>query len=458
MGNICMNTMSLDPDADEYLMIGAPFQDLLENNNKTYESEQSSNKSSHIKERGIFPTKRGSLGARMYKAIDADVHQDNDSSNDIIINSDERFSVDESRPKLSSQDDLYVNVNYGGSLVGNGNGSGSFSVTTTANTTGSQVQTGTSGTPSSPMHPSRLHNMYSPRRRQRSASFGSQSDAGDSSYGWFEDTDSPMVSYSKELNSLQISHQQRAVPASDTPLYILETELETQKLWHQTAGRRPKQPENERKYFEKLWEEQLQKSQAVKEARDNPSSITHNHSDVSNNNKDGTREEVLYKGRGPFSNAVTKAFDKDKNSFELLTLQLPRFKIKKDIHGSTYCCYLVVIAVNGISYGVWKRYSEFEAFAKKIESINAGDLNSIDKEDLAVAAGSKNAHMYGKPFNNSILSWQCLLNKKNWFRCIDKDYIALKCFLLERFMHDILFESNSPDLLFGFLSIKSIVE
>ena len=86
MGNICMNTMSLDPDADEYLMIGSPFQDLLENNNKTYESEQSSNKSSHINERGIFPTKRGSLGARMYKAIDADVHQDNDSSNDVIIN------------------------------------------------------------------------------------------------------------------------------------------------------------------------------------------------------------------------------------------------------------------------------------------------------------------------------------------------------------------------------------
>ena len=94
----------------------------------------------------------------------------------------------------------------------------------------------------------------------------------------------------------------------------------------------------------------MQKSQAVKEARDNPSSITHNHSDVSNNNKDGTREEVLYKGRGPFSNAVTKAFDKDKNSFELLTLQLPRFKIKKDIHGSTYCCYLVVIAVNGTKF------------------------------------------------------------------------------------------------------------
>ena len=80
----------------------------------------------------------------------------------------------------------------------------------------------------------------------------------------------------------------------------------------------------------------------------------------------------------------------------------------------------------------------------------------MDESDYIIATGSKNAHIYEKPFNNSMLSWQCVLNKKNWFRCIEKDYIALKCFLLERFMHDVLFESNSSDLLFNFLNMKTI--
>lgn len=85
-------------------------------------------------------------------------------------------------------------------------------------------------------------------------------------------------------------------------------------------------------------------------------------------------------------------------------------------------------------------------------------MENIDEKDYDTATISKNAHVYGKPFNNSVLSWQCMLNKKNWFRCIEKDYIALKCFLLERFMHDVLFESTSPDLLFDFLNMKTIFE
>lgn len=85
-------------------------------------------------------------------------------------------------------------------------------------------------------------------------------------------------------------------------------------------------------------------------------------------------------------------------------------------------------------------------------------------------------HSLNKTYKNALLSWQCLLNRKRWFRCLDKvklapgsesyvshtlifssrsqDYISLKCFLLERFIQDLLFESSSPDLISDFLGLE----
>lgn len=63
-------------------------------------------------------------------------------------------------------------------------------------------------------------------------------------------------------------------------------------------------------------------------------------------------------------------------------------------------------------------------------------------------SGSQNS------YKNAMLSWQCLLHKKRWYKCLDKDYLSLKCFLLERFMHDLLFESNDPIIVSDFLGLK----
>lgn len=56
-------------------------------------------------------------------------------------------------------------------------------------------------------------------------------------------------------------------------------------------------------------------------------------------------------------------------------------------------------------------------------------------------------------YKNSLLSWQCVLQRKKWFRCLECDYLSLKCFLLERFIHDVLFESPSPKLISEFLGL-----
>ena len=57
---------------------------------------------------------------------------------------------------------------------------------------------------------------------------------------------------------------------------------------------------------------------------------------------------------------------------------------------------------------------------------------------------------------NAITSWRLLKKRKRWYRCLDAGYLSLKVFLLERFLHDILFESSSPQLLRDFcLGTKS---
>jgi hypothetical protein len=52
---------------------------------------------------------------------------------------------------------------------------------------------------------------------------------------------------------------------------------------------------------------------------------------------------------------------------------------------------------------------------------------------------------------NAITSWRLLKKRQRWFRCLDAGYLSLKVFLLERFLHDILFESTSPNLLRDFV-------
>lgn len=38
-------------------------------------------------------------------------------------------------------------------------------------------------------------------------------------------------------------------------------------------------------------------------------------------------------------------------------------------------------------------------------------------------------------------------------RCLDVDYLILKTFLLERFLHDFIFESRSPNTVREFLGV-----
>jgi len=276
------------------------------------------------------------------------------------------------------------------------------------------------------------------QQKRRSDSGSSSEDA----FGWFEDFDSPR----HESSSIEINAKRKSstVPTSKPPFYILESSLETQKLWYQTAGKRPKQPEAERKYFESLWEENLKNSIALGHV-------------VQENLKDWTSlrrskyeevdplEEVWFKGHGSFSNAVSRAFlvTLDWDRVITVTIQIPRFKIASLKNGEARASFLVVVSINGVHYGRWKSHSEFRTLADKIQITHDSSIANTPCADICTSS-----------FRNSILSWQCVLHRKPWFRCLDKEYLALKCFLLERFMHDVLFESHTPELLSAFIGVQ----
>jgi hypothetical protein len=85
-------------------------------------------------------------------------------------------------------------------------------------------------------------------------------------WGFFEDFE-PSTPNKRKGDDGSIDDEQpiqRALslppPATAAPMYVLESTLATQQLWYSTAGLRPKQPEQERAYFENLWKRNFKDS------------------------------------------------------------------------------------------------------------------------------------------------------------------------------------------------------
>lgn len=294
-------------------------------------------------------------------------------------------------------------------------------------------------------------------------------------YGWFEDFE-PSDGVQRTL-SFEFSRQplQKALslppPVTEPPLYVLESSLETQQLWYSTAGRRPKQPQQEREYYENLWRKNFENS-SVKYKHDTTSLASSSSASAGGSNAPDAslsgharsvstdsptpapkrskfqqgddiippseiKGEVLYRGKSPFSNSVSKSFLDE--YVASMTLHMPYYRICRGLSGEIYAEYLIKVTIGGnapLTFGIWKRHSDFRAFADIINTIN-------------IRSGSDN-----NVFKNALLSWQCVLQRKRWFRSLDKDYLALKCFLLERFMHDVLFEAQSPAIINKFLGLS----
>lgn len=245
-------------------------------------------------------------------------------------------------------------------------------------------------------------------------------------------------------------------PVTEPPFYILESSLETQQLWYSTAGRRPKQPAQEREYFERLWKANFEASSVhYKEPVDlsggteissNSSNINQPENHLSKKSRIKVRDtihvsefngEVLYRGKAPFSHSVSKSFtDRHVSS---MTIHIPSYRIFRSCSNSALRAeFLVVVSLGSpstVTFGVWRRHSDFSNLAKSLQELNT-------------KSGQSNV------FKNALLSWDCVLQRKRWFKCLDTDYLSVKSFLLERFMHDLLFESQTPSLISSFLGLE----
>ena len=299
-------------------------------------------------------------------------------------------------------------------------------------------------------------------------------------WGFFEDIDPPdekKYFSDEELYCERKIHKALSLPPpiTEPPSYILESSISTQKLWYMTAGRRPKQPDDERKEIEKVWMENFKASNVNYENNNDNKKVNKptivksiSASQYANlqlmnkripvpkhgNNFDTidqieevdeiARQEfnvdIVLRGYQPFSNSVSKSFSLNigpaTETVSSITLQIPRFRViqnRKD--DNTYAEYLVVITLGGynkVKFGIWRRFSDFNDLAKKVEENFKDNICN---------------------YSNSILSWKCIIQRKRWYRCLDKEYLGFKCFLLERFLHDILFESNTSTIISEFLAI-----
>lgn len=242
------------------------------------------------------------------------------------------------------------------------------------------------------------------------------------------------------------------LPLTEPPSYILEAPLTSQHLWYTTAGTRPQQPAEERQRLEQIWTENFVSSNIqYPESVLAPPSRSEAKAERLQSLKAEFHEEVKGRGKGPFSNAASKSFMN--HCISNMTIQVPRFKVVRPLQSansvsrgsssravsvsSTYfhAQFLIVISLGSVPHGVWRRHSDFKELFYKINRLNntPGPNHGI--------------------YKNTTLSWQCVLSRQRWFRCLEKNYLSLKCFLIERFMQDLLFESPSPDLINEFLGL-----
>ncbi len=117
-----------------------------------------------------------------------------------------------------------------------------------------------------------------------------------------------------------------------------------------------------------------------------------------------------------------------------------------------YAQFLVIYREGSIrdTIGVWKRYSDLQELSKKVTQLNDGCAAVIaNMSPLAVAEEHEVEHL-----PNAITSWRLATKRQRWYRCLDAGYLSLKVFLLERCLHDILFESSSPNLLRDFVGVE----
>jgi len=162
--------------------------------------------------------------------------------------------------------------------------------------------------------------------------------------------------------------------------------------------------------------------------------------------------KVLLKEDNMYGTTVSKTFTHSTNGVRLtetVTISIASYRVvsvfdlSKRRRTETYAQFLVIFARGGFknTKGKWKRHSDFK---KLFERCSGGDDSWCSGVNVENVRGSDDENPY---LPNALCSWKLLSQRKRWFRCLNPEYLCLKAFLLERFLHDVLFESRRTNLL-----------
>lgn len=175
---------------------------------------------------------------------------------------------------------------------------------------------------------------------------------------------------------------------------------------------------------------------------------------------------VLLRGPNAFGTTVSKSFARPSRNggpisgVDTVNISIASYRVVESKKYGKYAQFLVIYREGSIrdTIGIWKRYRDFEELAQKVTQANEGctaviasiaPLQTVAAAKTSFRGGADDAETDQLP--NAVTSWCLLKKRKRWYRCLDAGYLSLKVFLLERFLHDILFESSSPQLLRDFV-------
>jgi hypothetical protein len=165
--------------------------------------------------------------------------------------------------------------------------------------------------------------------------------------------------------------------------------------------------------------------------------------------------KVLIRGDNVFGTTVSKSFPRYAEpsgpiaGVDTVNISVASYRVVESKKYGKYAQFLVIYREGSIrdTIGLWKRYRDFERLAQIVTHSHEGCASAIaNMSPLAVTEEPETEHL-----PNAITSWRLLKKRQRWYRCLDAGYLSLKVFLLERFLHDILFESSAPQLLREFV-------
>jgi len=190
----------------------------------------------------------------------------------------------------------------------------------------------------------------------------------------------------------------------------------------------------------------------------------HHHTLVNKKVKGGDEESdltVVVRGDNVFGTTVSKSFgraDREGRAYDeidTVSISIASYRVVESKKHGKYAQYLVIFCDGNFrnTVGVWKRYSDFSELSRQVSQGHADSCRTVVASLGPLAVTTDDTEVEVLP--NAVTSWQLLKKRQRWYRCLDAGYLSLKVFLLERFLHDILFESSNPQILRDFLRTTS---